>query len=77
MEYDNCYPGHYVQWFFFVLGFFLFTIVIVMMVGKLLSKGKTDLITGFTSHKSGKNFEAYLVFNATSGRITYDFPPRK
>ena len=37
MEYDNCYPGHYVQWFFFVLGFFLFTIVIVMMVGKLLS----------------------------------------
>ncbi len=47
------------------------------MVGKLLSKGKTDLITGFTSHKSGKNFDAYLVFNATSGRITYDFPPRK
>jgi DNA topoisomerase-3 len=46
-------------------------------VGKLLSKGKTDLIKGFTSHKSGKNFDAYLVFNATSGRITYDFPPRK
>ena len=47
------------------------------VVRKLLSKGKTDLITGFTSHKSGKNFDAYLVFNATSGRITYDFPPRK
>ena len=47
------------------------------VVSKLLSKGKTDLITGFTSHKSGKNFDAYLVFNATSGRITYDFPPRK
>ncbi|MBE6417398.1 MAG: DNA topoisomerase III [Akkermansiaceae bacterium] len=47
------------------------------VVGKLLSKGKTDLIKGFVSHKSGKNFDAYLVFNATSGRITYDFPPRK
>ena len=47
------------------------------IVGKLLSKGKTDLIKGFTSHKSGKNFDAYLVFNTTSGRITYEFPPRK
>ena len=38
-EYDGCYLGHYVQWFFwffFVLGFFLFTAVIVMMVGKCL-----------------------------------------
>ena len=36
-EYDGTYLGHYVQyfvWFFFVLGFFLFTSVIVMMVGK-------------------------------------------
>lgn len=47
------------------------------IVGKLLSKGKTDLIQGFVSHKSGKNFDAYLVFNASSGRVTYDFPPRK
>lgn len=46
-------------------------------VGQLLSKGKTDLIKGFVSHKSGKNFDAYLVFNATSGRVSYDFPPRK
>ena len=36
-EYDGTYLGHYVQyfvWVFFVLGFFLFTSVIVMMVGK-------------------------------------------
>ena len=36
-ECDGCYLGHYAQWFFwffFVLGFFLFTSVIVMMVGK-------------------------------------------
>jgi len=36
-EYDGCYLGHYAQWFFwffFVLGFFLFTAVIVMLVGR-------------------------------------------
>ena len=39
-EYDGCYLGHYAQWFFwffFVLGFFLFTSAIVMMVGKWLN----------------------------------------
>ena len=39
-EYDGCYLGHYAQcffWFFFVLGFFLFTTVIMMMVGKWLN----------------------------------------
>ena len=38
-EYDGCYLGHYAQWFFwlfFVLGFFAFTSVIVMLVGKCL-----------------------------------------
>ena len=38
-EYDGCYLGHYAQrffWSFFVLGFFLFTSFIVMMVGKCL-----------------------------------------
>ena len=39
-EYDGCYLGYYAQWFFwffFGLGFFLFTTVIVMMVGKCLN----------------------------------------
>lgn len=39
-EYDGRYLGHYAQWlfwFFFVLGFFLFTAVIDMMVGKWLN----------------------------------------
>ena len=38
-EYDGCYLGHYVQWFFwffFVLGFFLFSTAMVMMFGKWL-----------------------------------------
>ena len=36
-EYDGCYLGHYAQWFFwffFVLGFFLFTTMVLMLVGK-------------------------------------------
>ena len=36
-EYDGCCLGHYAQWFFwffFVLGFFIFTSAIVMMVGR-------------------------------------------
>ncbi|MBR5889187.1 MAG: topoisomerase C-terminal repeat-containing protein, partial [Akkermansia sp.] len=46
-------------------------------VTQLLSKGKTELIKDFTSHKSGKKFDAYLVFNASTGRVSYEFPPRK
>ena len=46
-------------------------------VVQLLTKGKTELIKGFTSHKSGKQFDAYLMFNAATGRVSYEFPPRK
>ncbi len=47
------------------------------IVTRLLTKGKTELIKDFVSHKSGKKFEAYLVFNGSTGKVTYDFPPRK
>lgn len=36
-EYDGCYLGHYAQyffWFFFVLGFFVFCVVIIMLLGR-------------------------------------------
>lgn len=46
-------------------------------VVQLLSKGKTELIKGFVSHKSGKSFDAFLTFNFTSGKIGYEFPPRQ
>ena len=39
-EYDGCYLGHYVQWFFlffFTLGFFMFAAIIVVQVGKCLN----------------------------------------
>ncbi len=44
---------------------------------QLLAKGKSPLIKDFVSRKSGKKFEARLVLNTGSGRITYEFPPRK
>ena len=47
------------------------------IVKELLSKGKTPLIKDFVSRKNGKKFEACLVFNLASGRVTYDFPSRK
>ncbi len=47
------------------------------IVAKLLTKGKTELIKDFVSHKSGKKFDAYLVFTPTTGRVSYEFPPRK
>ena len=36
-EYDGCYLGHYAQWFFwffFVLGFFLFTAFVLTIIGR-------------------------------------------
>lgn len=42
---------------------------------KLLDKGKSDLIKGFTA-KSGSKFDAYLVIKPDK-TIGFDFPPRK
>ncbi len=47
------------------------------IVTRLLSKGKSELIRDFVSHKSGKKFEACLVFSTSTGKVTYEFPPRK
>lgn len=46
------------------------------IVTRLLTKGKTELIKGFISHKSGRQFDAHLVFAPSTGRVTYEFPPR-
>ncbi len=43
-EYEDCYLGHYVQWFvwfFFVLGFFGFCSVIAVMIAQHYGKWKT------------------------------------
>lgn len=48
----------------------------VDIVSRLLTKGKTELIKDFISHKSGRKFDASLVFTPSTGRISYEFPPR-
>ncbi len=42
---------------------------------KLLTDGKTDLIEGFVSPKSGRKFDAYLKLDLTKGAV-FEFPPR-
>ena len=45
-------------------------------VKNLVEKGKTGLIKGFKS-KSGKDFEAYLVWDKTEQKIKFEFPSKK
>jgi DNA topoisomerase III len=44
-------------------------------VAKLLSEGKTDLLKGFVSKKTGRKFEAFLVFK--EGKVSFEFAPRE
>ena len=43
---------------------------------KLLEKRKTDLLKGFTSRKTGKPFDAYLVLK-DDNTVGFEFPSRK
>ena len=45
-------------------------------VTKLLAQGKTDLLTGFRSSRTGRNFKAYLVKQA-DGKIGFEFEARQ
>ena len=44
-------------------------------LGKLLTEGKTDLLTGFKSARTGRNFKAFLV-KQPDGKIGFEFEPR-
>ena len=44
-------------------------------ITKLLAEGKTDLLKGFVSRKSGRKFEAFLVLK--DGGTAFEFPPRE
>jgi len=44
-------------------------------VTKLLADGKTDLLKGFVSKKTGRKFEAFLVLK--DGGTAFEFPPRE
>jgi DNA topoisomerase-3 len=45
-------------------------------VTKLLSEGKTGLIKGFVSKRTGRPFDAFLILKPR-GNIGFEFPPRK
>lgn len=42
----------------------------------LLTKGKTGIIKGFMSAKSGKGFEAALVIDKNARRVSFEFPSK-
>lgn len=44
-------------------------------LAKLLTEGKTDLLTGFKSARTGRNFKAFLV-KQPDGKIGFEFEPR-
>ena len=44
-------------------------------VMKLLGEGKTDLLVGFKSSRTGRNFKAYLV-KQPDGKIGFEFEAR-
>ena len=45
-------------------------------VKQLLLNGKTELIEGFVSKRTGKRFSAYLILKSNGG-IGFEFPPRE
>lgn len=48
-------------------------VVDAAMAGGLLEKGRTKLIEGFKSPRTGKTFSAYLVLK--EGQVGFEFPP--
>ncbi|MCB1128506.1 MAG: topoisomerase C-terminal repeat-containing protein, partial [Verrucomicrobiae bacterium] len=41
---------------------------------RLLTEGRTELLAGFVSKRTGKKFEAFLVLK--DGEVGFEFPPR-
>jgi DNA topoisomerase-3 len=44
-------------------------------VSRLLAEGKTELLKGFVSKKTGRKFEAFLALK--DGEVKFEFPPRE
>ncbi|MBT8036627.1 MAG: DNA topoisomerase III [Verrucomicrobiae bacterium] len=44
---------------------------------QLIEKGKTNLLPGFVSKRTKRAFSAYLTFDTTTGKIGFEFEPRK
>ena len=50
-------------------------VIPVSQLKKMLEEGRTDLLNGFISPKSGKSFDAYLKLDPGRGAV-FEFPPR-
>ncbi|MBC8002623.1 MAG: DNA topoisomerase III, partial [Opitutaceae bacterium] len=46
-----------------------------VQIARLLSEGKTELLKGFVSKKTGRKFEAFLKVDG--GKVGFEFAPRK
>jgi DNA topoisomerase-3 len=49
-------------------------VISLSLLQKLLTDGKTDVLDGFVSPKTGKSFEAILKLE--NGRTVFEFPPK-
>lgn len=45
-------------------------------MGKLLSRGKTDLLENFVSNKTRRKFKAFLSYDKKEGKVGFEFEPR-
>ncbi len=43
---------------------------------KMIAEGKSGLLKGFVSNRTKRKFDAFLTFDAASGKIGFEFPPR-
>jgi DNA topoisomerase-3 len=46
-------------------------------ITKLLATGKTDLLEGFISMRTRRAFKAHLAWDATAGKVNFEFAPSK
>jgi DNA topoisomerase-3 len=44
---------------------------------QLIEKGKTNLLPGFVSKRTKRAFSAYLTFDYDTGKVAFEFEPRK
>ena len=51
--------------------------VVREQMGKLLETGKTDLLDKFVSMRTRRGFKAMLAWDATAGKVNFEFAPSK
>jgi DNA topoisomerase-3 len=44
---------------------------------KLVASGRSDLLKGFVSNRTKRKFDAHLTFDASDGKVGFEFPPRQ